>query len=87
MTTPYASITCATARYYSRHRRHDAHSVRSSRLGSVSLLSNHTSPDTAPWSAAYPASTRSVRTIFRYDGYTLGDENCLYLYGPEDIRY
>lgn len=35
---------------------------------------------------ATPRSTPPTPTL-HYGGYTLGDEDCLLLYGPSDLRY
>lgn len=87
MNVTHATIGSVTTRQHSRHRRHNAHSTRNSRMSSVSLPSNHSRPELFSGFAAGMVAIRVARTVFRYDGYTLGDGNCLYLYGPEDIRY
>lgn len=87
MNAMHASVAPVSTRQPSRHRRHHVHNTRSSRRENIFFLSNHNTTQPYLKITRSAVTTYATPTVFLYDGYTLGDKNCLYLYGPDDIRY
>ena len=81
--TPFAATAFAHQR--SRYRQRQGQCVR---LLNLPLPCNQR-PLPRPLQLYCPDTneTNTPSTTFRIGGYTLGDENCLFLYGPTDLRY
>ncbi len=72
------------AQYYARHRRHSRYVH-----WPLEFLTKYNRPILARFTARRTCllAEHYRKLSIQIGDYILGDENCIYLYGPEDIRY